>query len=139
MANRRTYHNKEISWSRQLFYETVIVRQSVYWRTIDRKLTLNLIVIFNSFTDISFLKYVTKMFCLLLFSGKIQECFKVQVSVVVLILSSEGANQSQVLYKRTLGNIPGKFTTKAAVLKCIPCNFFWKFAEVLGKHLKSSL
>ena len=32
-------------------------------RTIDRKLTLNLIVIFNSFTDISFLKYIAKIFC----------------------------------------------------------------------------
>ena len=55
---------------RQLFQETDIMRESVYLRTIDRKLTLNLIVIFNSFTDVSFLKYVTKIFCLLLFSGK---------------------------------------------------------------------
>ena len=126
MANRRTYYNKEISWSRQPFHETDIARKSVYLRTIDRKLTLNLIVIFNSFTDISFLKYVTKIFCLLLFSGKIWECFKVQLSVVVFvfILSSKGANQLQVLYIRTLGNIQGKFTTKAAVLKCIPSNFF---------------
>ena len=102
------------------------MRESVYLRTIDRKLTLNLIVIFNSFADISFLRYVTKIFCLLLFSGKIRECFKLHLSVVVFvfILSSKGANQLQELYIRTLGNIQGKFTTEAAVLKCIPKNFF---------------
>ena len=127
MANRRTYYNKEISWSRQPFHETDIARKSVYLRTIDRKLTLNLIVIFNSFTDISFLKYVTKIFCIsYYFQEKFWGSFKVQLSVTVseYILSSKGANQLQVLYIRTLGNIQGKFTTKAAVLKCIPSNFF---------------
>ena len=59
MANRNTYYNKETLWSPQLFQKTDIARESVYLRTIDRKLTLNLIAIFNSFTDISFLKYVT--------------------------------------------------------------------------------
>ena len=34
------------------FKKTDIVRENVYLRTIDRKLTLNLIVVFNSFTDI---------------------------------------------------------------------------------------
>ena len=33
--------------------------------------------------------------------------------VFVFILSGKGANQLQVLYIRTLGNIQGKFTTKA--------------------------
>ena len=95
-------------------------------RTIDRKLTLNLKVIFHLFTDISFLKYVTKIFIILLFSGKKWEFFKVQFSVAVFayILTSKGANQLQVLYIRTLGNIQGKFSTKAALLKCIPSNFF---------------
>ena len=60
MANRHTY-NKNISWSRQLFQNTDIARDSVYLRTIDRKLTLNLIIISNPFTDISLLKYVTKL------------------------------------------------------------------------------
>ena len=46
------------------------------------------------------------------------------------ILSSKGANQLQVLYIKTLGNIQGNFSTEAAVLKCIPSIFFWKFAEV---------
>ena len=52
------------------------------------------LVIFNSFTDISFLKYVTKIFCLLLLSGKNWECFIVLLSVAVFvyILSSKGAN-----------------------------------------------
>ena len=124
MANRCTYYNKMILWSRQLFQETDIARKSVYSRTICGKLTLNLIVIFNSFTDLYFLKYVTKIFCLLLFSGKIWECFKVQLSVVVFvfILPSREANQLQVLYVRTLGNIQRKFITKTAVLKSIPSN-----------------
>ena len=104
------------------FKKTDIVRENVYVRTINRKLTLNLIVIFNSFTDISFLKYVTKIFCIsYYFQEKIWECFKVQLSVTlfVYILSSKGANQLQVLYIGTLGNIQGNFSTEAAVLKCI--------------------
>ena len=46
------------------------------------------------------------------------------MNVFVFILSTEGVNHLQVLYIRTLGNIQGKFTTKAAVLKRIPSNFF---------------
>ena len=67
-----------------------------------------------------------KYFVSYYFQEKIWECFKVQLSVVVFvfILSSKGANQLQELYIRTLGNIQGKFTTEAAVLKCIPKNFF---------------
>ena len=42
----------------------------------------------------------------------------------MFILSSRGANQLQVVYIRTLENIQRKFTAKAAVLKCIPSNFF---------------
>ena len=116
--------------------------ENVSLRDIDRKLTLNLIVIFNSFTDISFLKYVTKMFCISYYvQEKIWECFKVQLSVTlfVYILSSKGANQLQVLYIKTLGNIQGNFSTEAVVLKCILSIFFWKFAKVLGQHLKSLL
>ena len=88
--------------------------ESAYLRTIDKKLILNLIVIFNSLTDISFLKYVTKIFCVsYYFQETIWECFKVQLSVAVFvyILSSKGANQLQVFYIRTLGNIQGKFST----------------------------
>ena len=52
----------------------------VYLRTIDRKLIV--IVIFNSLTDVSFLINFTNIFFyLLLCSGKIWECFKVQLSV----------------------------------------------------------
>ena len=64
LSNRQSYYKNEISWSRQLFEKADITRESVYLRTIDRKLTLNLIVIFNSFTDIYFLKYVAKIFCI---------------------------------------------------------------------------
>ena len=101
------FYSKEKLWSRQLFQETDIGRETVYFRTIDRKLIMNLIVIFNSFTDISFLKYVTKRFSLLLFPV-----------VFLYILSSKGANELQLLYIRTFGNIQGKFITEAEVLKC---------------------
>ena len=130
MAKGHTYYAKMISWSPQLLQKTDIARESVNLRTIDKKLTLNLIVIFISFTDIYFLKYVAKIFCVSnYFQEQISECFKVQLSVAVFlhILSSEGANQLQVLYIRTLGIILGKmqekFSTESAVLKCILSNF----------------
>ena len=62
--NRHSYYNKDISWCRQHFQKTDIARESVYLRNIDRRLTLNLTVIFNSSADISFLKCVTKIFCI---------------------------------------------------------------------------
>ena len=88
---------------------------------------LNLIVTFNSSTDISFLKSVTKIFCISdYFQEKIQECLKVQLSLTLFvhILSSKRTNQLQVLYATTLGNIQGNFSTEAAVLKLIPSIFF---------------
>ena len=126
MGNQHSYYNKDISWSLQFFQKTDIVRENVSLRAIDRKLTLNLIVIFNLFTDISFLKYITKIFCISYYlQEKIWECFKVKLSVnlFVYILSSNGANQLQVLYIKTLGNIQGNFSTEAAVLKCISSIF----------------
>ena len=50
MTNRHSYYNKEIPWIRQLFQTKDIARESVNLRTID------------IFTDMFFLKYVTKMF-----------------------------------------------------------------------------
>ena len=140
MENQHSYYNKDISWSPMLFQKTDIVREDVSLRAIDRKLTLNLIVIFNFFIDISFPKYFTKIFCIsYYFQENIWECFNVQLSVTlfVYILSSQGANQLQVLYIKTLGNIQENSSTEAAVLKCIPSIFFWIFAEVLEQHLKS--
>ena len=61
---------------------------------------------------ISFLKYVTEVFCISYYSQeKIWECFKMQLSdaVSAYILSSKGGNQLQVLYRRALGNIQGNF------------------------------
>ena len=55
MANQHSCYNRY----KQLFEKTSIARESVYLRTVDRMLILNLIVIFISFTDMSFLKYVT--------------------------------------------------------------------------------
>ena len=60
--NNKRHYNKEISWNPQFFQKTDIRRESVNLRTIQRKLTLNLAVVFNFTTDISFLKYVTKIF-----------------------------------------------------------------------------
>ena len=62
MRNRHSYYDKGILWSRQLFQRTDIVRENVDLETTDRKLILYLIEIFNSFTDISFLKYAPKVF-----------------------------------------------------------------------------
>ena len=107
----------------KIYCEVDIFRESVYMRTIDRTLTLNLIVIFNLFADILFLKYfqnVAKIFCISYdFQEKIWECFKVQISVTlfVYILSSKGANQLQVLYTKTLENIQRDLATEAAVFK----------------------
>ena len=80
MENQLSCYGKDISWSPQLFRKTDIVMGNVYLITIYRKLTLNLIVIFNSFTDISFLKYVTKIFCISdYFQEQIRECYKVKL------------------------------------------------------------
>ena len=51
---------------------------------------------------------------LTIFRKKSWECFKEQISVTlfVYILSSKGANQLQVLYIMTLGNIQGNFSTE---------------------------
>ena len=90
-------------------------------------MSLNLIVTFNSATDISFLKSVTKIFCISeYFQEKIWECLKVQLSLTLFvhILSSKRTNKLQVLYATTLGNIQGNFSTEVAVLKLIPSIFF---------------
>ena len=41
MENRHFYYNKDISRSRSLFQKKDIARESAYFRTIDRMLTLN--------------------------------------------------------------------------------------------------
>ena len=108
MTNRHSYYNKAISWSRQLFQRTDIVRESINLITIGRKLILNLIVILNSFTDIFFLKYVTKIFHFpYYFQKNIWECFKVDLSVVVPVYFIKDF---------------GKQATEAEVLKCISKN-----------------
>ena len=97
-------------------------------RTIYRKLALELIVIFNSVTDISFLKYFTMK------SGEKfgRECFK-----CCKCLASEEANQLQVLYM-DFGKYPRKLlASNPILLKLWSSNvsqkfFFWNFPEVLG-------
>ena len=60
------------------------------------------------------------------------------VAVFVYILSSKGANQLQLLYIWILGNIQGKFSTEAALLTCIPSDFFLEictgFRTTCKKH-----
>ena len=141
-ANRHTYYNKEISWSRQLFQKTDTARESIYLRTIDRKLTLNLIVVFKSFTDISFLKYVTKIFCVsYYFQEKVWHCFKVKLSIAVFvyILSSKGASQLQVLYKGSTLFSEENFQLKLRSSNVFPTILILEIAELLGQNLKSSL
>ena len=61
-----------------------------------------------------------------------------QLSVVVsvYILSSKGANQWQVPYIRTVGNVQGNFLLKVQSSNVFPAIFF---VEVLGQQLKSLL
>ena len=74
-------------------------------------MTLNLIIIFNSITDISFLRYVTKIFCIsYYFQQKFSEFFKVHLSVTVSVY--------------ILTNV-------------FLATDFWKYAEVLVQHLKN--
>ena len=143
IENQRLYYNKHISWSPQLFQKTDIARENACLRTINRKLKLNFIVIFNSFTDISFVKYVTKIFCIsYCLQEKIWGCFKVQFSVTLFVytLSSKGANHLQVLYIKLWETSMETFLLKLRSSNVLQAFFFfWKFAEVLGQHLKSSL
>ena len=84
------------------------MRESINLITIGRKLILNLIVILNSFTDIFFLKYVTKIVHFpYYFQKNIWECFKVDLSVVVSVYFIKDF---------------GKQATEAEVLKCISKN-----------------
>ena len=95
-------------------------------RTIDRKLTLNLIVIFNSSTDISFLKYVTKIPCISYsFQEKIGSVLRCSSQWLCLCIFYQVKELiSCKCSTRTLGNIQRNFSTKAALLKCIPSGFF---------------
>ena len=105
------------------FKKQTLQGESVYLRTIAEKLTLNLIVIFNSFTDISFLKYITKISCY--FLGKIWKCFKVQFPVVVFmyILSSKEANQLQELFKGLWETMKETFLLKLRFSNVFPAIF----------------
>ena len=90
--------------------------------------------------------YVTKIFCICYF---IQEyfwkCFKVlsSVTVSVCILSSEGANQLQVLYAlcKDFGETSKEtsstesFSTDAWVLTFIPSNFFSRNFKKFQKNI----
>ena len=89
--------------------------------------------------------YVTKIFCICYF---IQEyfclCFKVlsSVTVSVCILSSEGANQLQVLYVRTLEKHPRKLLARNPFLLTLgsshlfPAIFFLEISRSFRKTSK---
>ena len=126
MVSRHTYYDKEILWSRELFPKTDLARESVYLTTIDKKLTLNLIVIFKSSTDISFLKYILKYY----FQEKNREYFKVQPALSYCVC---------VYFIKLLISCKENFLLKLGSSNVFPAIFFWRFADVLGQHLKSSL
>ena len=131
MVSRHTYYDKEILWSLQLFPKTDLARESVYLTTIERKLTLNLIIIFNSSTDISFVKYITEIFCdSYYFQEKNREYFKVQPALSYCVC---------VYFIMLLISCKENFLLKLRSSKAFPAIFFWKFADVLGQHLKSLL
>ena len=133
MENRRSYYSKDISRSRPLFQKTDIAKESVCLRTID---IWHWILIFNSFADISCLKYVTKIFRIYYyFQEKIRECFKVQLQWLCLCTNSKGANWLQVLYIKTLGNIQWSFSAEAANLEYISSIFF---LEICRRFRKTS-
>ena len=52
-----------------------------------------------------------------------------------VFLSSEGVNQLQVLWETSKENLLLKLWSS----NVFPVVFFWKLAEALGQHLKSSL
>ena len=68
---------------------------------------------------------------------------QLSVAVSVYVLSSKGANQLQVLYIRNLRNIQGNVLhgilpgSGGPQMYSQHFFFFWKYAEVLGQHLKS--
>ena len=139
LVSGNSYCYKKISWSWQLFQETEIVWDIAYLRAIDSKLILNLIVIFNSFIDISLLKYVTKHFCIsYYFQEKTWECFKVQLSdvVSVYILSSKRTKLvASTLYKDFV-----KYPRKLYYWRCSPQmwsqQFFSWFVKVFRTTAK---
>ena len=129
MANRHSYC-KEISQSRQLFQRTEIVREKVYLITIDRKLTLNLKEIVNSFTDISFLKYFTEIFFYLsLFLGKnLGVFYGTALSGCACIFYQVKELISCKYFIRTLGNIQRTFLHLIL--------FYWSWgSEVLSQKI----
>ena len=97
---------------------------------------MSLIVTFNSITDISFLKNVTKVFCISYYFQEKNCESKMQLSVAVYlyISLSKGANQLQVLYIRLWETFKEtscmeSFFPEATVLKCIPRNFFMEICR----------
>ena len=57
----------------------------------------------------------------------------------VYILSGKEANQLQVIYIRTLGNIQANFSTQGAILKSIPNFFSGSFRTVKKLALENNV
>ena len=110
----RTGFERRILQKMATGYFNIHCKEKCIFENLLQKVHTELNVIFNFITDISFLNYVTKIFCICYYFQEIfWECFKVQrsVSVSVYILSSKGANQLQELCIRTLGNKERNFFT----------------------------
>ena len=99
-------------------------------------MTLNLIVIFNSITDIYFLKYVTKIFCISYYFQEKNErflrCSFQWLCMCIFYQLKELSTLKELSCKYSIWGLwetfketscMKSFSTEAAVLKCIPSNF----------------
>ena len=93
---------------------------------------LNVIVIFNSITDIFFLKYLANIFCIPYYFQE-KNCFKMQLPVLCRCIVYQV--QELISCKYSICGLWGtsketscieSFSAEAAILKCIPSNFFLK-------------
>ena len=132
MVNRHSFYNKKISRSRQLFQKTDMAREVAYLRTIDRKLTLNLIVTFNSFTDISSLKYVAKTFVSLTnfrkTFGSISRCGSPWLCLCIFYQVKKLVSCKYCM-KGLWEKSKETVLLKVRSLNVFPAIFFWKFTD----------
>ena len=132
MVNRHSFYNKKISRSRQLFQKTDMAREVAYLRTIDRKLTLNLIVTFNSFTDISSLKYVAKTFVSLTnfrkTFGSISRCGSPWLCLCIFYQVKKLVSCKYCI-KGLWEKSKETVLLKVRSLNVFPAIFFWKFTD----------
>ena len=109
-----------------------MAREVAYLRTIDRKLTLNLIVTFNSFTDISSLKYVAKTFVSLTnfrkTFGSISRCGSPWLCLCIFYQVKKVVSCKYCI-KGLWEKSKETVLLKVRSLNVFPAIFFWKFTD----------